>query len=211
MASTNKIKAIVLKSYSGGNDYSNLQVQEESYPTLSSPKDVIVRIEACGLNFAELMQRQGFYSPSQRLPYTPGFEGSGIVEVVGESVKNISVGDRVIVTNSHNVWKEVVVVPFENLIKMPKSMSFDDGAALCVNYMTAYHILFELGNLRPGAKVLVHMAAGGVGVAATQLCKTVPNVTVFGTASQGKHEKIRLEYSLYLFYFNQFDCSFMNN
>ncbi len=93
-------------------------------------------------------------------PYTPGFEGAGVVEEIGGSVKQFSIGDRVIVTNSHNIWKEVVMVPAENVIKMPDNMSFEDGAALTVNYMTAYHILFELGNLRPGAKVLVHMAAG---------------------------------------------------
>ncbi len=71
MASKDKIKSIVLKSYNllsySTADYSNLQIQEENYPKLSSPNDVIVRIEACGLNFAELMQRQGFYSPAQKL------------------------------------------------------------------------------------------------------------------------------------------------
>lgn len=186
-----KIKAIVLTSLGGGSDYSNLQIKEEDYPKLIDENHVIVRVKAVGLNFAELMQRQGFYSPQQKLPYTPGFEGSGVVERVGNEVKDLNVGDRVIVTNSHNVWKEVVCLPSQNIIKMPDEMSFVDGAALIVNYVTAYQILFDLGNLRSGSKVLVHMAAGGVGVAATQLCRTVNNVTIFGTASAEKHEKIK--------------------
>jgi NADPH:quinone reductase-like Zn-dependent oxidoreductase len=78
-----------------------------------------------------------------------------------------------------------------DIFVMPKSMSFEDGAALMVNYITAHQILFDFGNLRPHNSVLVHMAAGGVGIAATQLCKTVEDVTVFGTASASKHDRIR--------------------
>ena len=74
---------------------------------------------------------------------------------------------------------------------MPEKMSFEEGAAFIVNYVTAYQILHRFCGLRPGCKVLIHMAAGGVGVAATQICKSIPNVTVFGTASGSKHEKIK--------------------
>jgi synaptic vesicle membrane protein VAT-1 len=164
---------------------------KENYPKLESENHVIVRIKACGLNFAELMQRQGFYSPKQKMPYTPGFEGSGIIEQVGSQVNEFSIGDRVIVYNSHNIWKEVVCVSSFNCIKMPDSMSFDEAAGFMVNYMTAYQCLVHFGGLRNGHKVLIHMAAGGVGIAATQICKTFENVIVFGTASSGKHEKIK--------------------
>jgi NADPH:quinone reductase-like Zn-dependent oxidoreductase len=74
---------------------------------------------------------------------------------------------------------------------MPDGMTFEEAAAIPANYITAYHMLFEFGNLRKGQSVLVHMAAGGVGTAATQLCKTVTDVTVFGTASASKHDTIR--------------------
>jgi synaptic vesicle membrane protein VAT-1 len=82
-------------------------------------------------------------------------------------------------------------VPKTNVIRMPDDMSFDDAAGLIVNYVTAYQILFRMANLQPNDVVLIHMAAGGVGFAATQLCKTVPGVVVIGTASAGKHDSIR--------------------
>jgi len=77
------------------------------------------------------------------------------------------------------------------VVKIPEEMSFEDAAGLIVNYLTAYQVLFRLANVREGDKVLIHMAAGGVGLAATQICKTIPNVTVFGTASASKHETIK--------------------
>ncbi len=83
------------------------------------------------------------------------------------------------------------MVPRSNIVKMPDSMTFEDAAGFLVNYLTAYQLLFRLANVREGDKVLIHMAAGGVGIAATQLCKTIPNVTVFGTASVSKHENIK--------------------
>lgn len=203
----NSIDAIVLTSYGSGSNYSNIKVVKEDYPKLESESHVIVRIKACGLNFAELMQRQGFYSPKQKIPYTPGFEGSGIIEKIGSQVNGLSIGDRVIVYNSHNIWKEVVCVPSINCIKMPDRMSFEEAAGFMVNYMTAYQCLVHFGGLKAGHKVLVHMAAGGVGIAATQICKTFKNVTVFGTASPGKHEKIKehgcdypIDYTKYDFY-----------
>jgi NADPH:quinone reductase-like Zn-dependent oxidoreductase len=102
-----KIKAIVLTSTGSGSDYSNLQVKEEDYPHLERDDQVIVRIKATGLNFAELMQRQGLYRPSTKTPYTPGYEGSGIVELVGSGVTDLHVNDRVLVFNSSGVWKDV--------------------------------------------------------------------------------------------------------
>jgi NADPH:quinone reductase-like Zn-dependent oxidoreductase len=79
------------------------------------------------------------------------------------------------------------------VLPMPDDLSFTDGAALPVNYLTAYHMLFRVANLRPGARVLVHMAAGGVGIAVLQLCRTVPDVVTFGTASAAKHGVLREE------------------
>jgi NADPH:quinone reductase-like Zn-dependent oxidoreductase len=153
-----KIKAIVVKHFGGGDDYSNLALVDEDYPKIRHPNDVVVRIKAAGLNFAELIQRQGFYRPQQRPPYTPGFEGSGIVEKIGSGVTDFKVGDRVIVFDSHNIWKEVVCLACENMTKIPDSMSFEDAAGMMVNYLTAYHLLFEFGRIRPGSKVLIHMA-----------------------------------------------------
>jgi len=188
-----KMKSIVLTSTGSGSDYSNLQVKEEEYPKILEGQEnmVIVRIKATGLNFSELMQRQGIYKPSIKTPYTPGYEGSGLVEELSADVTDLKKEDRVMIFNSSGVWKEYVMVPRNQVIKMPDEMTYEDAAGLLVNYLTAYQVLFRLANIKEGDKVLIHMAAGGVGVAATQLCKTIPNVTVFGTASVSKHETIK--------------------
>jgi len=188
-----KIKSIVLTSTGSGSDYSNLQLKEEDYPKLDPNREdqVIVRMKAVGLNFAELMQRQGLYKPTTKTPYTPGYEGSGVVEEVGGQVTDIHVNDRVLAFNSSGIWKEVVIVPRSNVVKLPENMTFEDAAGLLVNYLTAYQILFRMTNIKPGNKVLIHMAAGGVGTAATQLCRTIPGVVVIGTASVSKHEAIK--------------------
>lgn len=181
-------RALVLTGF-GGYDKVKLQVKTQKQPQLAAG-EVLVRVKACGLNFAELMGKQGLYEPLPAPPVTMGMEGSGVIEAVGEDVKDRKVGDRVIVLTRSGMWQEVVVVSANHTFPMPEQMSFEEGAALPVNYITAHMMLFEMANLRPGKSVLVHMAAGGVGIAVTQLCQTVPDVTVFGTASASKHETI---------------------
>ncbi|XP_070847283.1 synaptic vesicle membrane protein VAT-1 homolog [Chaetodon trifascialis] len=181
-------RALVLTGY-GGYDKVKLQVKAQGEPRLKAG-EVLVRVKACGLNFAELLGRQGLYELLPAPPVTMGMEGSGVIEAVGEDVKDRKVGDRVIVMSRSGMWQEVVVVSAGHTFLMPEQMSFEEGAALPVNYLTAYMMLFEMANLRPGKSVLVHMAAGGVGIAVTQLCQTVQDVTVFGTASASKHETI---------------------
>ncbi|XP_030611411.1 synaptic vesicle membrane protein VAT-1 homolog [Archocentrus centrarchus] len=181
-------RALVLTGH-GGYDKVKLQVKTLAKPKLKAG-EVLVRVKACGLNFAELLGRQGLYELLPAPPVTMGMEGSGVIEAVGEDVKDRKVGDRVIALTRSGMWQEVVVVPADRTVPMPEEMSFEEGAALTINYMTAYMMLFEMANLRPGKSVLIHMAAGGVGIAATQLCQTVQDVTVFGTASASKHETI---------------------
>uniref|UniRef100_A0A8C0JH49 Vesicle amine transport 1 n=1 Tax=Chelonoidis abingdonii TaxID=106734 RepID=A0A8C0JH49_CHEAB len=106
-------------------------------------------------------------------------------------LKKHFVGDKVMVLARAGLWQEVVTVPASQTYLMPDGMSFEEAAAFLVNYITAYMILFDFGNLRPNQSVLIHMAAGGVGTAAIQLCKTVENVTIFGTASASKHDALR--------------------
>jgi hypothetical protein len=88
---------------------------------------------------------------------------------------------------------DVVCVPQAQVLPLPAGMDFETAAAIPVTYLTAYHMLFRVANLQPGARVLIHMAAGGVGIAALQLCATVEGVTTFGTASASKHEVLRAE------------------
>nr|XP_020506859.1 synaptic vesicle membrane protein VAT-1 homolog [Labrus bergylta] len=181
-------RALVLTGY-GGYDKVKMQVKALS-PSQLKAGEVLLRVKACGLNFAELLGRQGLYELLPAPPVTMGMEGCGVIEACGEDVKDRKVGDRVITLARSGMWQEVVIVPADRTFLMPEQMSFEEGAALSVNYLTAYMMLFEMANLRPGKSVLIHMAAGGVGVAVTQLCRTVQDVTVFGTASASKHETI---------------------
>jgi NADPH:quinone reductase-like Zn-dependent oxidoreductase len=169
-----------------------LEVRETPDP-VPGPGQVRVRVRAAGLNFAELMARMGLYPDAPRLPAVVGYEVAGIVDEVGTGVTAPAVGDRVLALVRFGGHAEAVVFPATHAIHMPAGMTFEQGAALPVNYLTAYHALFRVGNLSRGQSVLVHMAAGGVGIAATQLARTVPGVTVFGTASAGKHVAIREE------------------
>ncbi|CAF2698434.1 unnamed protein product [Rotaria sp. Silwood2] len=174
----------------GAGGYDKLRIKKTSYRA-PNPNEVVIRVKFAGLNFADLMRRQGLYSPAPKFPYVPGFEASGIVEAIGSNVSELAVSDRVVAFAGDGMWADVVTLPSDHCFKIPDKMSFEEGAALLVNYITAYQILFEFGNLRPNKSVLIHMAAGGVGIAAIQLCRTVENVTVFGTASGSKHNIIK--------------------
>lgn len=180
-------RSLVLTGY-GGYDKVKLQVKKGK-PALKAG-EVLVRVKACGLNFADLLARQGLYDRLPSPPVTPGMECSGVVEAVGEEVTETKVGDKVLVLNRCGLWQEVVAVPASHTFPIPDGMTFEEAAALPVNYVTAYMMLFDFGNLRPNQSILIHAAAGGVGIAATQLCQTVKDVTVFGTASASKHETI---------------------
>uniref|UniRef100_A0A8C0E6I7 Vesicle amine transport 1 like n=1 Tax=Bubo bubo TaxID=30461 RepID=A0A8C0E6I7_BUBBB len=137
------------------------------------------------------MVRQGNIDNPPKTPLVPGFECSGIVEALGDNVKGFEIGDRVMAFVNYSAWAEVVCTPVEFVYKIPDDMSFSEAAAFPMNFVTAYMMLFEVANLREGMSVLVHSAGGGVGQAVAQLCSTIPNVTVFGTASSFKHEAIK--------------------
>ncbi|XP_034990207.2 synaptic vesicle membrane protein VAT-1 homolog [Zootoca vivipara] len=184
-------RALVLSGFGG---YEKVKVQTRHLPAAEpSPGagQVSVEVRACGLNFADLLARQGLYERMPSPPFSPGMEAAGTVLAVGEGVSSPKVGDKVMAMARSGLWQEIVTVPANQTFPMPEGMSFEEAAAFLVNYITAYMVLFDFGNLRPNQSVLVHMAAGGVGTAAVQLCKTVENVTVFGTASASKHETIK--------------------
>jgi NADPH:quinone reductase-like Zn-dependent oxidoreductase len=155
--------------------------------------EVRIAVRAAGLNFAEIMARQGLYPDAPKPPCVVGYEVAGVVDAVGAEVTGLEVGQRVLALVRFGGHAESVCAPAERVLPMPDDLTFVDGAALPVNYLTAYHMLFRVAQLRPGARVLVHMAAGGVGIAVLQLCRTVPDVVTFGTASAAKHAVLREE------------------
>lgn len=167
-----------------------LEVRESPDPTPKSG-EVRIAVKACGLNFAEIMARQGLYPDAPKTPCVVGYEGSGIVDAVGKGVTKLKEGDRVFYLTRFNGHASSVVVPELQAVPMPEAMSFEEGAAIPVVYITAYHMLFRVARVRPKERVLVHMAAGGVGIAVLQLARQIEGLTLFGTASASKHDKLR--------------------
>jgi NADPH:quinone reductase-like Zn-dependent oxidoreductase len=166
-----------------------LEVRELPDPPVG-PGDVRIAVKAAGINFADTMARVGLYPDAPKLPCVVGYEVAGEVESVGHGVEGFAVGDRVIGATRFNGDAELVTVPAEQVLPLPKKVSFEEGAAFPVNYGTAYAALVIMGGLKAGERVLIHAAAGGVGIAATQIAKGI-GAEIFGTASASKHDAIR--------------------
>jgi NADPH:quinone reductase-like Zn-dependent oxidoreductase len=166
-----------------------LQVREEPDPEPQGG-EVRIRVKAAGINFADLMARVGLYPDAPPPPCVVGYEVSGVVDKVGASVESLHEGDRVFGMPRFGGYTDTLVVPERQAFRMPDAMSFEEGAALPVVYLTAHHMMLFTGNLRRRSRVLVHSAAGGVGLAAVQLAKT-RDCEIFGVASRGKHAFLR--------------------
>ena len=183
------MRAVWLTGHGGPDSF---KVRDTPDPVPASGQ-VRVRVRAAGVNFAELMASQGLYPDAPRVPCVLGYEAAGIVDAAGPGAASSLTGRRVIVFSRFGAHSDSVCVDQRQAFAMPDSMTFEEGAALPVNYLTAYHMLFQVGCARPGESVLVHMAAGGVGIAALQLCRTVNGVITFGTASASKHATLRAQ------------------
>jgi NADPH:quinone reductase-like Zn-dependent oxidoreductase len=165
-----------------------LQVQERPDPPVG-PGDVRIAVKAAGINFADTMARTGLYPDAPKPPSVIGYEVAGEVESVGEGVTGYKAGDRVLAGTRFGGYAELVTVREDMVYPLPKQLSFEQGAAFPVNYSTAQAGLRVMGGLKEGERVLIHAAAGGVGIAATQIAK-LHGAEVFGTASASKHEAI---------------------
>ena len=162
-------------------------IVEEDAP-IPSKEQVAIEVHRAGINFADLMMRQGLYGAAPDFPFTPGYEISGIVRQLGSDVNHLSIGDRVVALTGFGGYAEQVVVDAQRVWPLPESVSFDAAAAMPVTYLTAHHMLVHLGNFKPGDSILVHHAAGGVGTATAQLAKALEAGEVYGTASMQKAE-----------------------
>ncbi len=166
-----------------------LKVEERPDPQPSAG-EVLVDVKASGINFADLMARLGFYPDAPPLPAIVGYEVAGTVEALGEGVSGFSVGDRVMAGTRFGGYASKAAAPAETTMPLPERMSFEQGAAVFVNYLTAWAALVRFGNVYAGERVLIQAAAGGVGIAATQIAKSL-GAEIWGTASPSKHEAIR--------------------
>ncbi len=173
---------------SGGPGVLEIRETEDPEP---KPGEARIRVKACGLNFAETTARQGFYPAAPKPPFVAGYEGSGVVDALGEGASGPAVGTRVLFLSRFGAHSDTVCVPTDQVIAIPDAMSFEEAAALPVNYLTAHFMISRIRRVAPGDRVLIHAAAGGVGTAVLQLCRGIGGVTTFGTASAGKHDYVR--------------------
>ena len=166
-----------------------LQVKEAPDP---EPKagEVRIRVAASGVNFADIMGRLGLYPDMPPLPAVPGYEVSGRIDAVGEGADTAWVGRDVIAVTRFGGYSDVVCVPANQVFARPAGMDALEGAAIPVNYFTAWQLVVVMGGLKPNETVLVHSAGGGVGIAATQIAKHI-GARVIGTASAAKHAELR--------------------
>ena len=166
-----------------------LQVRESPDPTAKAG-EVRIRVKAAGINFADLMARLGLYPDAPKIPCVIGYEVAGVIDQVGPATVGVAVGDRVFGMPHFGGYSDTIVVPVAQAIRMPDKMSFEEAAAMPVVYLTAHHMLLYMGTLRPGMKVLLHSAAGGVGLAAIDILRA-HGCEIIGTASPGKHDFLR--------------------
>jgi NADPH:quinone reductase-like Zn-dependent oxidoreductase len=170
-------------------DIDVLKVQERPDPKPES-SEVLIRVKAAGLNFADVLARQGLYPDGPRKPCVMGYEVSGVVEQVGEGVDASLVGNSVVAMTRFGGQSERVAVKATQIFEKPGNLTFEQAAAIPVNYLTAYALIVVMGSLHRGESVLIHNAGGGVGLAALDIAKKIGAVT-FGTASPSKHQFLR--------------------
>ena len=160
-----------------------LQVEERPDPE-PGPGQVAVDVRACGVNFADTMARVGLYPDAPDLPAVVGYEVAGV---------RADTGERVLAGTHFGGYASRVVVDEQDLVPLPERLSFEQGAAVPVNYATAWAGLVRYGGLQGGERVLLQAAAGGVGIAAVQLARRFGASEVYGAASPGKHEAVRAQ------------------
>src|SRR6476619_7214798 len=166
-----------------------LQVREAPDP---EPKagEVRIRVEASGINFADVMGRLGIYPDLPPIPVVPGYEVGGRIDALGAGVDARWAGRNVFALTRFGGYADVICVPLAQVFERPEGMSAGEGAAIPVNYFTAWQLCVVMGALKRGETVLIHAVGGGVGIAATQIAKHI-GATIIGTASAAKHDELR--------------------
>jgi NADPH2:quinone reductase len=163
--------------------------REELNRVAAGRDQVVIDVKASGCNFFDILITQGKYQVRPALPFSPGAEVAGTVRAIGEGVERFSVGDRVSALLEYGGFASTVAAPQERVFPMPSQMTFEEAAALGLVYQTSYVGLVHRGNLREGETLLVHAAAGGVGLSAVQIGAAL-GARVIGTA--GTPDKLDL-------------------
>jgi NADPH2:quinone reductase len=176
------MKALLCESFGGLDD---LRVAEVTEPA-TTPREVLVRVHACGLNFPDVLMVQGKYQRKPPLPFSPGTEFSGIVESVGADAGEFAAGDRVCGTVECGGLAEKLAVSADDLYTVPPGVDLDEAAALLITYSTSLYALRDRASLAAGDSLLVLGAGGGVGLAAVELGKALGASVVAAASSESK-------------------------
>ncbi|MCX7640767.1 MAG: NADPH:quinone reductase [Pyrinomonadaceae bacterium] len=180
------MKAIVVREFG---DPEVMKLEEVPMPEVGASQ-VLVRIKAAGVNPVDTYIRSGWYPSKPSLPYTPGKDGAGIVEAIGEKVNRFKPGDRVFLSGSiTGTYAEFALCDESEVHHLPENISFEEGAGVFIPYATAYRALFQKAKASQGESVLIHGASGGVGIAAIQWAKNA-GLKVIGTAGSEEGRKL---------------------
>lgn len=161
-----------------------------------SENELRIKVEAIGLNRAEVMFRNGTYLETPQLPSRLGYEAAGVVDAVGKHVTDFKIGDRVSTIpafsmGQYGVYAEHVIVPINAVARCPESFTAQQSAAIWMQYITAYGALIEIGQIKQGQRVLITAASSSVGVAAIQIAKSQGAVVIATTRSDNKKQFLR--------------------
>lgn len=175
------MKAIIVREF-GEPEVMKVEETETPRPTGSQ---VLVKIHAAGVNPVDTYLRTGIHAHAPNLPYTPGKDGAGVVEAVGEAVTKFKTGDRVYTANSiTGTYAEYSLCNEVDLGRLPDNVSYEQGAGIWTPYATSYRALFQKAGLKPGESVLIHGASGGVGIAAVQWATGAANILLANKSTQ---------------------------
>lgn len=176
------MRALVCKDFA---PYDQLTVDDVPEPPLGEGF-AMIEVKAAGVNFPDILLVEGKYQMKPETPFVPGMEVAGVVSAVGAGVQGVKQGDRVIAATMLGGFAEKVPVPASQIVPMPDSMSFEEGAALTTIYGTSYHALKDRARLKEGETILVLGAAGGVGIATVQLAKAMGARVIAAASSAEK-------------------------
>jgi synaptic vesicle membrane protein VAT-1 len=179
------MKSIILTKY-GAPEVLKVQEFEDIQPL---DNQVRIKVHYAGINFAEIMARMKLYPGGPKPGSVLGGEVSGVIDEIGKDVTGLSIGQKVMGLSLAGSYSSQVCINADSIIPLPDNFKLDEAAAFPVAYITAYMMIFDLGNLQENDTFLMHGAGGGVGTAAIQLAKT-KNVKIIGTSSSWKHDKL---------------------
>jgi NADPH2:quinone reductase len=180
------MKAIVVREYG---EPEVMKLEEVETPSRARTQ-VLVKIEAAGVNPVDTYLRTGIHAHAPALPYTPGKDGAGTIESIGDDAKHFNVGDRVYTAGCiSGTYAEYAICEEKHLGRLPENISFEQGAGVWTPYATSYRALFQKACAKAGETVLVHGASGGVGIATVQWAKS-SGLKVIGTASSNAGKQL---------------------